>query len=666
MALGRASNEKKGSANPNEADVNHDSATGRNEILAGEAWMESELQRLILNNARDHAVFTTDLSRRVRSWNFGASSMFGYTETDIVGQLGDLLFTEEDRQDGAPQQEANRAIREGYAENERWHRCKDGSRVYGSGTTTPLRSEAGLTIGLVKIMRNLTRQKLAEEAQHASEERWRLAIDAAGLGTWDWELETNNVYWNDRHFWLFGMQPRPNPVSPADFFNHVHPDDRLSVEEQFAKAIRERIVFNAEFRAVPDKSSTRWMSGYGRIMNERNGVTTHMSGVMFDITERKASELALQEANRRKDEFLALLAHELRNPLATLHNLLLLLQLPESYDPEQRIAIPGSIGIMDREVKHLVRLVDDLLDVSRISRGKINLIRERIDLVTVVRLVIESDRVQIDKAGLRLSVSLPDEPIFLNGDPTRLKQIVSNLLSNATKFTPSGGAISVALQRSGGEAVLHVADTGIGIPPDELSRIFGLFVQVDTSLGRLQQGLGLGLPLVDELVGLHGGRIVAQSKGAGMGSEFVVHLPVEQNELPLSIETIPNNQAQLPSKRRILVVDDNKDAATTLAMLLKLTGNETHTRFDGLAGVEAAEALRPQVVLLDINMPVMDGYQACRLIKEKPWAKDTLLIALSGYGQDEDKRRSKEAGFAEHLVKPVDLAQLTTLLATTA
>jgi len=665
MAVGRPGNEKKESADPSEADLNRGSTIGRNEIPAGEAWMESEVQRLILDNARDHAIFTTDLSRRVRSWNVGAISMFGYTETDIIGQSGDLLFTEEDRQNGTPQQEANEAIREGCAENERWHRRKDGSRVYGSGTTTLLRNEAGLMVGLVKIMRNLTRQKLAEEAKYVLEERLRLVIDAAGLGTWDWELETDKAYWNDQHFWLTGMQPNPNPVSPADFFNHVHPDDRPSVEEQLAKAIQERTVFKAEFRAVADNSSTRWMSGYGRIMNERNGVTTHMSVVIFDITERKAAELALQKANRRKHEFLALLAHELRNPLATLHNLLLLLQLPESNDPEQRIAIPGSIEIMDREVKHLVRLVDDLLDVSRLSRGKINLVRERVDLVAVVRSVIESDRIQIDKAGLRLSVSLPDEPIFLNGDPTRLQQIVSNLLSNATKFTPGGGAISVALQWLGGEAVLRVSDTGIGIPPDELTRIFDLFVQVDTSLGRLQQGLGLGLTLVGELVSLHSGRIVAQSKGAGMGSEFIVHLPVEPNEL-LSMETIPNNQSQLPAKRRILVVDDNKDAATTLAMLLKLTGNETHTRFDGLAGVEAAEALRPQVVLLDISMPVMDGYQACRLIKEKPWAKDTLLIALSGYGQDEDKRRSKEAGFAEHLVKPVDLAQLTTLLATKA
>lgn len=377
-----------------------------------------------------------------------------------------------------------------------------------------------------------------------------------------------------------------------------------------------------------------------------------------DITQRKQAEASLAEADRRKNEFLAMLAHELRNPLAPIRNALHILRLGET-DHE---AIRSASATMERQVAQMVRLVDDLLDVSRISRGKIDLRRGRIELASVVHHAAEASRPAMTAAEQDLTISLPPEPVYLMADPIRLAQVVGNLLNNACKFTDKGGRISLAAALEGGEAVIRVKDNGIGIAADQLHRIFDMFMQVDTSLERSVSGLGIGLSLVKNVVELHGGNVEAHSAGAGQGSEFVIRLPVLLDGVQPRVATTVGEPPP-PTLRRVLVVDDNRDSADSLALLFRLTGNETRTACDGLEAFKAAATFRPEVILLDIGLPKMNGYEACRRIREQPWGKSMILVALTGWGQTEDRQKSKDAGFDGHLVKPVDYAALMVLLA---
>jgi PAS domain S-box-containing protein len=369
----------------------------------------------------------------------------------------------------------------------------------------------------------------------------------------------------------------------------------------------------------------------------------------------------LKEADRRKDEFLATLAHELRNPLAPVRNAVQVIRLKGSEEPEVR----WSRDVIDRQVAHLTRLVDDLLDITRITRDKLELRKERVELTEVIKAAVETSRPLIEQRGHELTVSLPPEPVYLSADLVRLAQVFMNLLTNAAKYTERGGRVWLTAKRQEGEILVQVKDTGVGIPAEKLPRLFELFFQVDPSLERAQGGLGIGLSLVRRLVELHGGTVKAQSAGLGEGSEFTVHLPIlAQQPAPAPQPATGEAEKKAISSQRILVVDDIQDSADLLAMLLRLLGNTVEIVHDGLNAVEMAERFLPDVVLLDIGLPKLNGYDACRRIREHPWGQSMVLIALSGWGGEEDVRRAKEAGFDAHLVKPVDPDALQKVLAT--
>jgi signal transduction histidine kinase len=391
--------------------------------------------------------------------------------------------------------------------------------------------------------------------------------------------------------------------------------------------------------------------------------------VVEDVTERVAYETelrdrveALREADQRKDEFLAMLAHELRNPLAPIANAVQLLRLVNSTEP----MLENARDIIARQTTHLIRVVDDLLDVSRVSRGKIQLQRTPLDLAAVVRQAVETSRPLLDARRHHLTVALPSDPVRVDGDFIRLAQVVANLLNNAAKYTEQGGQISVTVEKAvggrdtAGEAIVRVRDNGRGIDPSALSSLFDLFYQVDRNLDRSDGGLGIGLALVKSLTEMHGGTVEADSPGRGRGSEFTVRLPLlRENPSVTPVASEAPSPAVRPT--RILVVDDNRDSAESMALILRLDGHEVWVAHDGEKAVELTLRERPTVVLLDIGLPGLNGYQACRAMRQAGLS-ETLMIAMTGYGQEDDRRLSQEACFDAHLVKPIDLPALKQLL----
>ena len=371
----------------------------------------------------------------------------------------------------------------------------------------------------------------------------------------------------------------------------------------------------------------------------------------------------LEHADRQKDEFLSMLAHELRNPLAPIRSAVAVLRRMKDVGHDAQRAH----DVIDRQVAHLARLVDDLLDVSRITRGKIEMKMETLDVATVVATALETSRPHMEALSHHLSVQLPDQRLLVHADHARLAQVLSNLLNNAAKFTPRGGTIWLSAVREGDQAVFSVRDTGVGIPPEMLDRIFDLFTQVDQSLDRSQGGLGIGLTIVQRLIEMHGGRVEAKSGGPGSGSEFTVRLPA----VAMAPADEPADESPAPAEPgqealRVLVVDDNVDAAESLGWLLRLSGHHTRIAYDGPAAIEAAVSFRPQVLILDLGLPGLDGYHVARKLRQEPAVAEALFVALSGYGRDEDQRRSSEAGFDHHFIKPVDVNCLMEVLSIAA
>jgi signal transduction histidine kinase len=410
---------------------------------------------------------------------------------------------------------------------------------------------------------------------------------------------------------------------------------------------------------------TRELETLNRVLQRANSELEQANGTLQnEITERTRVEQALKEADRHKDEFLAMLAHELRNPLAPILNAVQLMRKKPMADPQ----LAWSRDVIERQLGHLTRLVDDLLDVSRITRGKINLTREPVDVGSLVARAVETVQPMITERGHQLRVEVPREPIRVNGDALRLIQALGNVLANAAKYTERAGQISLIVQQVNETVEIRIRDTGIGIPAALLQRIFDMFTQLRSETGRSQSGLGIGLALVRKLLEMHGGTVTASSEGVGLGSEFLITLPVSPDETA-SMSAVGQDKVNGAGantatrvRRRILVADDNSDALESLATLLELGGHEVFSASNGALALESAERHLPDVALLDIGMPKLDGYEVARRIRAQPWGRRITLVALTGWGQESDRRRSGEAGFDSHLVKPLDLDKLTELL----
>ncbi len=759
--------------------------------------MSEERFRLLVDGVTDYAIFMLDPQGRVATWNTGAERLKGYQASEIVGQHFSRFYPSEAIDRNWPAEVLQRAMADGRVEDEGWRVRRDGSKFWASVVITALRDESGTLKGFGKVTRDLTQRREAEEsarhlareeaarkaAEDAAEEierqREQLHVTLASIG--DAVIVTDEqarvTFLNPVAVSLTGWEMHEAAGQPLDtVVRIVNEHTRLPVENPVVTVFREKRVVELAnhtslvrrdgtetpiedsaapildrnqslvgavmvFRDVTEVRRAKAASQYlaaivqssddaiisqtldGRIASWNKGAERLYGYAAEEIVGQPLSALvpadlpdelpfmmesirrgeciehfetervrkdgtrvdvsltispvknaegeivgaskiarditARKEEDRRKNEFLALLAHELRNPLAPLRNCLQVMRLGTS-DPA---SVEHARRLMERQLQHLVRLVDDLLDLSRISRGKLELRRERITLATAVEHAIDVCGLAVKELGRELTVRLPDEPLYIDADKTRLAQAICNLLGNASKYSDPGGHIWLRAERQGQEAIVSVKDSGIGIPADMLPKIFDMFVQADRSLEKAQGGLGVGLTIVKRLVEMHGGCVSAHSEGPGHGSQFTIRLPLAS---PPTDELRPHDSPQTTQNavhRRILIVDDNRDAATSLAMMLKLMGHEVRTAHDGEAGLAAAAEHRPDLILLDIGMPKLNGYDTARIIRAEPWGQVMTLVAVTGWGQEEDRRKSSEAGFDFHMVKPVAPEELERVVA---
>jgi PAS domain S-box-containing protein len=511
-----------------------------------------------------------------------------------------------------------------------------------------------ICIGVTEALRAHHEARAA--ALRLSDERFRHMTEAVPSIVWTTAPDGTLTYVNGKWLEYTGLTQEQNARGQSELV--FHPDDYERCEAQWKRCLREGTGYEVEARHRRHDGVYRWFVTRAVPWKNPAGTVISWFGITTDIHEQKEMQDRLHEADRRKDEFLATLAHELRNPLAPMRNSLEVVKRAGEHGEPAREAR----AVMERQLTHLVRLVDDLLDLSRITRGKIDLRKERIDLSVAVKDALETCRPQIEERRHRLTVELPPRPVFVDGDRIRLAQVFTNLLSNACKYTPPGGDIRVRAAAEDGEAVVSVADGGIGIPGEGLPRIFEMFSQAVRSHALTDGGLGIGLFLVRGLVEQHGGRVQARSEGLGLGSEFAVRLPLAPEAAPAP-RAVAEPGSRSSVRRRILVADDNKDSADSLATMLSLMGHDTRAAYDGPDAIQEAASYRPDVIVLDVGMPTLDGYETARRIRSEPWSDGVVLVALTGWGQEEDRARARSAGFDFHLTKPANPDALVKLLA---
>jgi PAS domain S-box-containing protein len=511
---------------------------------------------------------------------------------------------------------------------------------------------------LIGVLSDITERRQREQDLRDRNTTLLLAMRGGRMGAWVQHFADKSVEWSRELEEIFGLPAGGFAKTEAAFFEYVHPEDRPHVAARVARAVKEETDYGIEFRFRHASGEWRWMEARGKAVYDAARQPVRMFGIGIDITDRRRTEEALREADRRKDEFLAVLAHELRNPLAPIRNAVQFMRTKDASES----ALQNARDIVERQVRHMVRLVDDLLEVSRITSGRIELDTERVSLDIVVTNAVEAAQPLIQSNGHELSIRLPSEPVFLDADLTRMSQVLANLLNNAAKYTPPRGRIALTAEVSGAQVEISVRDNGIGIPGEQLAHIFELFVQLGRQHSQVRGGLGIGLTLARQLVRLHGGTLEARSEGQGRGSEFVVRLPMAaapaQYELSASAAQDDTYQGQ-----RILVVDDNVDAADSLTMNLQHAGHEVRAVYSGAAALDAFREESPDVVVLDLGLPDISGVEIARELRAEGRGRDVVLIALTGWGREEDRERTTAAGFDEHLTKPVDTSVLLQIMA---
>src|SRR5262245_36513458 len=688
--------------------VNKSGAPRRSSVSDDRHALDAQSLLAAIVESSDDAIVSKTLDGQILSWNAGAARLFGYSPKEAIGRSITLIIPPERLHE---ERDILARIRAGerVEHYETVRITKDGRRIDISLTVSPVRDSQGQIVGASKVARDITSRKTAEqqvlalqrelvaqlddvrqlhemsvrlsktlELKPILEETLRTAVAVEGT-----DLGLVSLCEPDQEQFEVGASLGFSP----DFLAEVGRIPSTGTARGICFQERRRVVVEdvetdpdfSQFREIARRAgiravhSTPLITRLGKIVGVLSTYfrephrPTDREIQFIDLCARQAANFIenarlyaqLREADRRKDEFLATLAHELRNPLAPVRNAVHLLHLQSPPGGEGK----WPLQVIDRQMVQMTRLIDDLMDVSRITRNKLQLRTQRIELSEIIRAAVETSRPMLERSGHELTVTVPPERLYLHADPTRIAQALSNLLNNAAKYTEWGGRVWLTAERQGSDVVLKVRDTGIGIAAEMLPRIFDMFAQADRSLDRAQGGLGIGLTLVKRLVEMHGGSVLAQSEGPGKGSEFTIRLPLVVDPAATPLPSAPEAGTAAPvSPLRILVVDDNRDAPAAMAMVLRIGGNDVRTVHDGREAVDEAREFRPDVAILDIGLPGVDGYEAARAIRREPWGAGVVLIAVTGWGQDTDRERSKLSGFDHHLVKPVEPAALVSIL----
>jgi PAS domain S-box-containing protein len=613
--------------------------------------------RSLIEGVKDYAIFMLDTRGFVSTWNAGAKHIKGYEASEIIGSHFSRFYPPEALKRGLPDHELRSATVDGRFEDEGWRLRKDGSRFWANVVITAVRDTAGALVGFSKITRDLTQRKAQEERLRLSEERFRLLVD--GVTEYALIMLDENGIVSSCNAGAQRIKGYRADEIIGKHYSHFYTPEDVAADKpwlQLARARTEGRVTDEGWRVRQDRS-LYWAGTTITALYDGEGQLHGFAKMTQDLTERRRSE-TLVDATQRMHEFIAMLAHELRNPVAPIRNAVALMGRKGISDP----TLEAMRQTIDRQSAHLARLLDELLDVNRVARGEFAIQKESHDILEVLARSIESSQPIIDAHGHRLTVELPDGPLYVNGDATRLVQAFVNILNNAAKYTPDSGEITLQASARETDIEVRIRDSGKGIAPEHLQCVFDLYVQIDANKHGTLGGLGVGLALVRRVVELHAGHVYARSAGLGYGSEFVVCLPLVSHGLR-AVE--PLARAEESGTRRVLqvlVVDDNCDAADTLAALVQSMGHNCQAAYDGEAALRLSESFKPDVVFMDIGLPHVSGYELAREMLARSLTPRPLLVAVTGWGQETDRRQALSSGFDLHFAKPVSESTIRSLL----
>ncbi|QDV72849.1 PAS domain-containing hybrid sensor histidine kinase/response regulator [Botrimarina mediterranea] len=617
--------------------------------------IDHRLAQTIIESSSD-AILTKSLDGVIQSWNPAAAELFGVSAEAMIGSnVSRIIPPDLIAEERLIIARLQRGEQIKHYETRRQN--IDGTPIDVSLTISPLYDDTGKVVGASNIIRDITERRRAELAVSESEERFRTLADNISQLAWMAE-PGGGLFWYNRRWYDYTGTNFETMAGWGWKLVH-HPDHVDRVVDKFQRAIATGEVWEDTFPLRSKEGEYRWFLSRAQPIRDESGAILRWFGTNTDVTAQREAEQALRDADDRKNEFLAMLAHELRNPLAPIRHGLDLIARDGRAETED-------LEVIQHQVEQMVRLVDDLMDVSRIMRGKVELRRTHIDLKQLLSRAVETVRHTLVARGQDLRVSLPNEPVWCDGDAVRLSQVVGNLLNNASKYSDHGASIELSLAASSGMASIRVQDNGVGIEAELLPRVFELFTQATRSIDRSQGGLGIGLTVVQQLVELHGGRVTVTSEGLGAGATFTVGLPMVETKEAASVAPLSECDAEVEQALKVLVVDDNVGATWMLSKLLaKLGDHEIDVAHDGVSALARVLQDCPHLAILDIGLPGLDGYRLAEQIREVPSCPGVYLVALTGYGQPDDRRRALEAGFDEHLVKPASVADLERIIVST-